>query len=141
MLKVVIDANQWISAVITPQGNSAKIIDLFRRQLIGVAISEEILEEINQVLEYPKIQKRHGWDSREISLFLSEVTQFCAFVNPPRHKTPIFKKDPSDDKFLDCALASDADYIVTGDKDLLEMGQYEGVRIVSPKVFLEFEGF
>lgn len=141
MVRVVIDANSLISAILSHRGNSARILNLFREDYIEVAISKEILEEIERVLHYPKIRKRHGWNSEQIRLFLKEFERFCVIVSPAIRNSFILEKDPSDDKYILCAIASQVDYIVTGDKALLKLGQYEGVQIVSPKEFLEVEKF
>ena len=137
MLRVVIDTNLLVSALLTHQGNPAKILDLFQKEQIEIVISRQILEEMKRVLGYPKIQRRHEWTSQEISRFLEELEQLCIVVDPPRREVPILQNDPSDDKYLDCAVVGEVDYVITGDKDLLELGEYKGVRIVRPTQFLE----
>ena len=141
MVRVVIDTNLLLSAILTHRGNPARILNLFRKDLIEIAISDDILKEMDRVLHYPKLKKRHGWSPQEISLFLKELRQFCIVVQPPTRESLIIEKDPTDDKYLDCAVASEANYIITGDQDLLGIGQYQGIKIVTPKVFLEIEGF
>ena len=141
MVRVVIDTNSLVSAILSHRGNCARIVNLFREDRIEVAISNGILEEMERVLHYPKIRKRHGWNPEQIHLFLKEFERFCVSVSPPIRDSVILEKDPSDDKYILCAMASQASYIVTGDKTLLELAQYEGIQIVSPKKFLELEKF
>ena len=76
MLKIVIDTNLLISAVITPHGNPARILELFRENLIEIVISKEIANEIQKVLDYPKIKKRHGWNLEETEKFVKGFKRF-----------------------------------------------------------------
>ena len=137
MLKIVVDTNLIVSAVITSHGNPAKILGLFRKNLIEIVISEEIAAEIQKVLNYPKIKKRHGWSSEETKRFVKGIKEFCIVVVPKTQPEIIVTKDASDDKFLDCALAGEVDYIVTGDKHLLNLGQYSGIPIITPEQLLK----
>ncbi len=132
MLKIVVDTNLIVSAVITPHGKPARILELFRKNMIEIVISEEIVIEIQKVSNYPKIRKRHGWSLEETKWFIKGIKKFCIVVMPGAHNDPIITKDASDDKFLDCAVAGEVDYVVTGDKHLLELGQYSGIPIISP---------
>ncbi len=137
MLKIVADTNLIVSAVITSYGNSARVLELFRKNLIEIVISEEITIEIQRVLNYPKIRKRHGWSQEEIKRFVKRLKKFCIVVAPEAHSDSIVKQDASDDKFLDCAVAGEVDYIITGDNHLLNLGQYSGIPIITPKQFLD----
>lgn len=137
MPKIVVDTNLVVSAVITSHGNSARVLELFRKNLIEIVISEEIATEIQKVLNYPKIRKRHGWSQEETKRFIKGIKKFCIVVTPEAHSDSIVIQDASDDKFLDCALAGEADYIVTGDNHLLNLGQYSGIPIITPARLLE----
>ena len=80
MLKIVIDTNLVVSAVITSHGNSARVLELFRKNLIEIVMSEEIALEIQKVLNYPKIRKRHGWSPEETKQFIKGLKKFCIIV-------------------------------------------------------------
>ncbi len=136
MLKIVADTNLIVSAVITSHGNSARVLELFRKSLIEIVTSEEITIEIQRVLNYPKIRKRHGWGLEETKRFIKWLKNFCIVVVPKAHSDPIVKLDVSDDKFLDCAVAGEVDYIVSGDKHLLNLEEYQGIKIVKPADFI-----
>lgn len=137
MLKIVVDTNLFVSAVITSHGNPAKILELFRKNLVEIVMSEEIVMEIQKVLTYPKIRKRHRWNLGETEQFIEGIKKFCIVVTPKAHSGAIVMQDPSDDKFLDCAVAGEVDYIVTGDGHLLNLGQYSGIPIITAEQFLK----
>lgn len=100
-------------------------------------MSEEMVVEIQKVLNYPKIRKRHGWNTEEIESFVKGIKEICIVVTPEFHSDLIVAQDPSDDKFLHCAIAGEVDYIVTGDSHLLKLGEHSGIPIVTPGKFLE----
>ncbi len=131
--KVVLDTNVWIS-IFFNKILSEEFSSLFEK--VDVFISEEILKEIARILEYPKIKSvlvRAGVDSRYV---LEEIVRRSKIVNPKK-KLEVVEDDPEDNKFLECALESRAEYIVSGDKHLLKVGEFEGIKIVSPRDFLE----
>ncbi|MBI2232283.1 MAG: putative toxin-antitoxin system toxin component, PIN family [Candidatus Aenigmarchaeota archaeon] len=69
---------------------------------------------------------------RQISLIMDYAT-----VVHPGVKLSVVKKDPDDDKIIECAVSCNADYIVTGDRHLLDLKEYKGIKIVTAKQFLE----
>ncbi|MGH7807796.1 MAG: putative toxin-antitoxin system toxin component, PIN family [Thermodesulfobacteriota bacterium] len=88
------------------------------------------------MLSYPKLYKIHKKSSKEIDLFLEDF-EVLAFLVPEKLSLSVVANDPSDDKFLVAALEGSASFIVTGDSDLLKIQEYEGVKIVTPREFLE----
>jgi hypothetical protein len=135
-MRVVLDTNVVVSGVIKEEGPPGQILSrLFQaRQYISVT-SLEILAEIREVLQRPKIRRYHGWTDEEIDAFVtflyaeSDVTEGTLTVNVAR--------DPQDNKFLACASEGNADYLVSGDDDLLQIEVFERTQIVRPRVFLE----
>jgi putative PIN family toxin of toxin-antitoxin system len=135
-MRVVLDTNVVVSGVIKEEGPPGQILSrLFQaRQYISVT-SLEILAEIQEVLQRPKIRRYHGWTDEEIDAFVtflyaeSDVTVGTLTVNVAR--------DPQDNKFLACASEGNADYLVSGDDDLLQIEVFERTQIVRPRVFLE----
>ncbi|MBE8540560.1 putative toxin-antitoxin system toxin component, PIN family [Geoglobus acetivorans] len=133
--KIVLDTNIWIS-IFFNKTLSKEFGDLFRSGKIEVYVSEEILKEIARVLEYPKIKtvlEKAGMDSKEV---LKEISGISKVVNPEK-KLEIIREDPEDNKFLECALESGAEYIVSGDKHLLGAGEFEGIKIIPAREFIE----
>ena len=71
MIRVVIDANQFVSALLKPDSNPAEVIRMARERKIQLIMSPEIIDEIQAVLLYPKIMKRHRRTEEEIEVFLN----------------------------------------------------------------------
>lgn len=133
--KVVLDTNIWIS-IFFNRILGREFDGLLKSGRIEVFVSEEILQELAKVLEYQKIKKilkKSGISSREV---LEEVLRVARVVNPKK-KLDVIKDDPEDNKFLECALESKAEFVVSGDKHLLRIREFEGVKIISARGFLE----
>jgi putative PIN family toxin of toxin-antitoxin system len=135
MLKAVIDTNQFVSSLISKQGPSAQLIDRWREQKFILVISPEIIAEIQKVLEYPHISKKYKLRKSDVQSLLTLIAHE-AVVIPKLLSVHVIKDDPDDDKFLACALAAKAEYIVSGDQHLLDLGSYRSIPIVTVKEFL-----
>jgi putative PIN family toxin of toxin-antitoxin system len=136
MLKVVLDANLFISSVICSQGQPAKILDLVRSNKIQLIISDEILSEIKKVLFYPRIKKRHKKNAAQIEEFIESISGFAELINP-KIKLTVIKDDPDDNKYIECSITGKADYIISGDHHLKDLKSYQGIKILSPAEFLK----
>ena len=134
-MRVVLDANQFVSAVLVPVGHPAQILRAWREGRFELALSPSIVAEIRRVLLYPRLRKKHGWSEEQIDTFLKGLTK-AATITLEQLSVRVVDDDPTDDKYLACALEADASYIVTGDGHLQRLGIYQGVKIVSPAVFL-----
>ena len=137
MLKVVLDANIFISAALKPQSSLATIFELIKQGKIKLILSGDILSEIRAVLLYPKIKKRHRRSSKEIAKFLKETVRVSLFT-PGKVKVEEIKEDPEDNKYLSAAVEMKADFIVSGDRHLRDLRIFEGTRILDPSTFLNF---
>lgn len=139
MLRVVIDTNQFVSAVISRHGASAQIIDAWRRHAFLLICSQEILDEITAVFNYPCITKKYNLLPEDIQGVISLIEHEAIMV---AHSPPVnvIKEDPDDNKFLACALAARADYIISGDNHLLKLGLYKNTVILKPNDFFKILG-
>ena len=134
-MRIVLDANVYVSALLTQRGNAARILELFREETFDLLVSEPILAEIGRVLAYPHIAKIHGKSSAEIDRFVEQLRSTAEVVAPTRTLT--VSPDETDNRYLECAVAGRADFLVTGDKrHLLPLGEIAGVQILSPAGFL-----
>jgi uncharacterized protein len=134
-MNVVLDANIYVSALITRDGNPAKILSMWQEGRIDVVASPAIIEEVRRVTGYPKLLNRYGGireNRDELIATLKEV----AIVVEPNVKVSVVEQDESDNRYVECALAGNAAYIVTGDPHLLNVRGYKGVTIVTPAAFL-----
>jgi putative PIN family toxin of toxin-antitoxin system len=132
---VVFDANQFVSAILRPDGIPAKALNAWRNNLFELIISPSIISEIRRVLNYPKLYKIHKKSPKEVDLFLEDF-EVLAFHVPEKLSISVVADDPTDDKYLVAALEGGASFIVTGDSDLLKIREYEGIKIVTPRIFL-----
>jgi uncharacterized protein len=110
-MRVVFDTNVIISRLLSSGGPPARLFNLWRRQVFDVAVSEAI------------------------EVFIAEFRAYAVHVTPTEPIKAVLD-DPDDDIFLECAIAADADYIVSGDAHLLALATYRGVRIISPATAL-----
>jgi uncharacterized protein len=136
MIRAVLDANVFVSATLSPKGNPAKILNAWRDDKFLLLISRPILEEIGRVLRYPKIKKRHRWSERKIQTFLQDLSRLT-IVTPGKLSLAIIADDPSDDRYVECAVEGEADYLVSGDKHLLNLGAHKDFMIVRPREFCD----
>jgi putative PIN family toxin of toxin-antitoxin system len=135
-MRAVLDTNIIVSGVIKEEGPSGKILRflLQERKFISVT-SLEILAEIREVLRREKIRKYHGWTHEQVDMFVA-VLYAQSVVTEGELTVSIVSRDPEDNKFLACAQEGKADYLVTGDDDLLNIKSHEGTLIVPPAAFL-----
>ncbi len=131
MLKVVIDTNVFVSSFFG--GNPKKIIDLWKKGKIIIGLSQPIVEEYIFVLK--KFGQKNEENLKEL-LKLFKYTYNSLFIaNPPCLNIKI--EDEDDKKFIECAVALDCEYIISGDKHLLNLKKYYNIQILSPAEFLK----
>ena len=97
-----------------------------------MAISGTQFEELSEALNYPKFQFTEEQKGR----FKSLILELATFVKPVEN-IDIIKEDPDDNRILECAVAGNVDYIVTGDPDLLDLKEFRKIKIRTAKEFLE----
>lgn len=119
-MKIVLDTNIWISGLILPKSKAGEILLQWKASKIDIVTSQPILDEVRSVLLYPKIQKRINWDELKIDRFLSLMQFLTDFIEIDAAFLPgNVVRDPKDNIILHTLITSKADYLVTGDKDLL----------------------
>jgi putative PIN family toxin of toxin-antitoxin system len=136
VVRAVLDANVFVSAVIHPDGPPGRIIEQFlRTDAFTLVLSDAIVDEVMRALAYPKVRRyvRRGLDP---ALWMEDLVLLADFVLDTVQVTGV-SKDPDDDKCLAAAIAGRASVVVTGDPHLLTVGEYESVRIVTPRAFLD----
>lgn len=128
MLRVVLDTSTLISFVLTTGEIMRQVIAAWRDDEFVLVASPATLTELHEVLERPEIQQRA---KVPIARLHTEVVGISVHV-PGRIELHNACRDPKDDKFLACALEGQTHYLVSSDKDLLDMGSYEGICILNP---------
>ncbi len=136
MIRVVLDANQFVSALLKPSSHSAEILSLVKKGKIKLLVSDAIISEIKGVLLYPRIMKRHGRNRDYIEIFMEKLKKIAAFTEGEVHCDAV-RDDPSDNKYLECALEGNADFIISGDHHLKDLQSFKGVTILDPATFLK----
>ena len=134
-MNVVLDANIYVSALITENGNPAKILTAWQDGRIGVVVSPAIIEEVRRVTGYPRLLNRYRRIRENRDELIANLREI-AIVVEPIVKVSIVEQDESDNRYLECALAASAEYIVTGDPHLLNVQEYRGVKMLTPAAFL-----
>lgn len=127
--RVVLDTNVYLSGIIFG-GNPKHILDLVIDRKITAFSSPAILLELSQ-----KLQKKFGWSKNQILITIKTLAK-TAIVVSPKEKLNVVKSDKTDNKIIEAAVEAEADYIITGDKHLLQIKKYQNVKIVSPSYFL-----
>ena len=126
MKKIVLDTNIIISAIIFG-GKPRDVLEAAIKGKIRLCISEEILNELNRVLKRPKF----GFPPKIIQSITNELLLTTELIVPSR-KIIVIESDPTDNMILECAVEANADYIITGDSHLLELGSFGNIKIITP---------
>lgn len=134
MLRVVLDTNQLISSLLSTQGPQRSLIDAWRRREYVLLIAPGQIDEVGEVLARPKIKKKYPIPPADRDAFLHLLRQDAVLL--PQAPGPGVCRDPDDDQLLACADAGGADHLVTGDGDLLAIGRYRHLTILSAREFL-----
>ena len=132
-IKIILDTNIWISYLISKNNNQWDT--LIFSDKIQIIYSEKLLNEFIEVTQRDKFRKFISLDDLEV--ILNYLGDFAIFVeNIEKKYTPC--RDLKDNFLLDLAVTAEADFLVTGDKDLLEIKTLENVKILSPTDFINF---
>jgi putative PIN family toxin of toxin-antitoxin system len=131
--RLVIDSNVWIAALISPTGTARQLVDAILDNDIDILMSEATFDELVSRLDRPKFDRYR--EPEAWNLFLSELVELALWQEDAGTTTGI-SRDADDDKFLALAAMGQADAIVSGDRDLLELGTHDGIPIVTPAEFL-----
>ena len=128
-LRVVVDTNILISAL-GWKGNERTLVEKALKKEFIVLLSPAIFEEFSEVAKRPKF----GLTDDEIDLFIDALVSGCEVVTPSE-KLSIVRNDPDDDRILECAVEGKADYIITGDRHLLNLKEFKDIKIVQARKF------
>ncbi len=139
MTRIVIDTNILVSAILTSEGNPAKILKLVLEGILNLITSPAILEETRQVFNYPKLAKlmeKNNITRQEVYGFLDKMSR-VALITPGQLEINAILEDPADNKIIVCALEGGADFIISGDHHLTDLKIFQGIKIVGPAAFLK----
>lgn len=130
-MKVVIDTNVLISSFQNPHGNPKNIVDMWKKGYFMLCITEDIVFEYVEVLNRLNIPIKK---IKELTSLFKERANVEFLLTT--EKIEVIEDDPQDNKFIECAVAANAQYIISGDKHLKALGKYGNIKILSPTEFL-----
>jgi putative PIN family toxin of toxin-antitoxin system len=129
-MRIVADTNAIVSALVFG-GVPRQVLALAEAGRCELFYSEAIQNEVRRVLT-----EKFGWDATSLQKALPVLWSMGELV-VPRTTVRAVREDPDDDRILECALAANADFIVSGDQHLLRLRSFRSMAIVSPREFME----
>ena len=129
-MKAVIDTNVFVSGIFWP-GSSHKVLALWKEQKFSLVSSLGTIAELVKVLKDFKIRLQDETIRELVDLIVTN-----SIVIEPKEKIDIVKDDPTDNIFVETAVAGNADYIISQDKHLLNIKKFRGIKIINPEEFL-----
>jgi len=135
-IKAVLDTNVLVSSLVSQHGPPRHALDAWLEGHYTLVTSLYLVEELIHVLSYPRIARQIHLEEDELTAILAALLS-QAEVTPGRLCLPGVTRDPKDDAVVACAVEGEADYIVSGDQDLLVLGRYEAVQVVTPRQFVD----
>ena len=134
-MRAVIDTNILVRAVIKPSGTVGPVLLRLRQGSYTLLYAQSLLEELVDVLNRPRIREKYELTEQDIQTVVSLILLRGEAVTPTEQIAVC--RDPKDNKFLDVAVAGEADVIVSGDQDLLVLHPFKGIPIIPSAQFLQ----
>jgi putative PIN family toxin of toxin-antitoxin system len=128
-MRIVVDTNTAISGLLWP-GHPRRLIDLIRGRTHTLCLSLALLAELAEVIARPKFAQRLADAGLSASALVQDYSRLAEIVEPASLPQPV-SRDPDDDVVRATALAANALLIVSGDRDLLDLGSFSGIRILN----------
>ena len=134
-LRVVLDSVVVVSSFLTT-GLTAELL-LLCEEKVDIYTAEKILQEIRHVLlAKPHIRNRYDYTSQEVDVLVAYLQEISIIVEH-LPEIRVIARDPKDDMIIACAVAASADYIISRDRHLLDLGSYQDMQIVTPENFIQ----
>jgi uncharacterized protein len=133
-VRIVLDTNIYISALLNAQGASAKLVSAWLNDQFVLISSEDQIDELARASNYERLRPRIAREQAEE--LMDTLSTSATLVTPSKNIN--LSQDPDDNRIIAAAIAGNADYLVTGDKrDLQSLKSVEGIPIVTPRRMLE----
>jgi putative PIN family toxin of toxin-antitoxin system len=131
-MRIVLDTNVLISALAFPNSKPDQVLSCVRRREVELYTSTFILAEFDRIL-----REKFGFSAKDTMVRVRLIRSLARLVEPTERISIVIAKD-DDNRIIECALAAQADYLITGDKKhLLPLKTYRNIKIVSPAQFLD----
>lgn len=135
MIRAVLDANVLVSAVINVDASvSQAVYQASKDKHFILIISPSILSEVDDVLHRDRLIKLHRYSAKQLQRTIKEIAN-VSYPVLGNTKAEVVR-DPDDNKIISAAFEGKADYIVTRDRDLLDLKKIQGIEIVTPEEFM-----
>ena len=133
-MRIVIDTSVLVRYLLRPSAATRELIeDLWLGDVVTLVVSPELVAELENVLERPKIRR---YVAAEDAAVLVDAVKARSVLLDPLAEIPPFTRDPKDDKFVACGLSGGAEYLVSYDDDLLVLRAVRGMRLGTPEAFV-----
>lgn len=143
--RAIIDTNLFVSGLILVDSLPSHLLKVWQKDLFTLLISDEILKETEEVLQRKRIRNRYHILPEKITALINDLKLAAEFVNPFSEEVlPVHCRDAKDDKLLAAALGGQADFLITGDKDLLVLNglpKLGKLKILNARKFLSLLSF
>jgi putative PIN family toxin of toxin-antitoxin system len=137
MLRVVIDTNILVSALLSKKGAPSQILDAWRERKFLVVTSEAAILEVKRVLKELKSTGKYALTDEDIAAVLNLLQKDALIVPGTADAGGTIPADPDDEKFLSIALDGEAEIIISGDRHLLDLGKFQDIPIHTARQFLD----
>lgn len=134
--KIVLDVNVLVSSLINKTNPPGRIRTAWREQKLQLIISPPILKKLNEVLHRPHIINVFPITEADIQALLQRLQEY-AIITPHLLHLKVVEQDPEDDTIIIAAVEGKADYIISGDRHLKNLGTYQNIPILSPSEFVK----
>ena len=134
---VIVDTSTLVSAFLFPDSVPGRVLALAEQGIYPLHFSPIIWEEVKRSLRNPRLRKSYDYTDTKIERFLADLEEIGSPILKPLPDIGNVCREPDDNHVLAAALVVNAEFIVTGDKDLLTLGQYKKTRIVLAQAFVE----
>lgn len=133
-MKITVDTNFFISATQWDYSLCQKLLIVFLEKEVSIYTTNAILDEFSNVLK-----RDFGYSPEEVHVIVQKVLLFVHVIETTS-RLHIVKEDPDDNKIVECAVDSNSEYIITYDKHLLKLREYNGIRIITPEQMMYLLG-
>jgi putative PIN family toxin of toxin-antitoxin system len=133
--RAVLDSTILVSAFLTPGGAADAVLQKGINDEFTCCLADEINAETMHRLHSPRLEARYAYTAADVDTFKAALRGSFLIITDLPLLTGIVR-DPNDDMILACGVAAGADYVVTRDEDLLSLGTYAGITMVTPEAFL-----
>ncbi len=134
-MNVVLDTNIAIGALTSISGPPAQILAAWRTSAFTWITSDQLLDELKRTLANPRVQRYIVWPAARVTELVGDIEAQAVKV-VPSEEIDVVARDADDNRVLEAAVAGEAQYVVTNDNDLLVLGSYRGIEIVTAARFL-----